>query len=298
METNSPPQAAAIRQCDHTHQFEHALRRCALVAGHGIASASILLDGVVVEGHLYQRGSEDLSDMIRTQLRVDEIAGLRQAHADVAADNRVFRELADAALGIISSVSNGGWSTQSEEWREAAMSWRDRYVAAPNSPPPDDAARPHIVRGEFQSDKYPSTPRGKVPLSVEDRTAQDLLWIYAQRRREVDPQFADDLEFALRRAGYEPTGFESLTVRGELKDGRLTIDQTIPTPTPPPAPQWTRPVRTTHTYALMEVSGGTHAEVLTKLRAAGYDHAIHCDANEHDGQARLDMHGIALITTR
>ena len=64
--------------------------------------------------------------------------------------------------------------------------------------------RPHIVDGEFQSDKYPSTPRGKVPLSVKDATAQDLLWQYAQRRREVDAQFSDDLEFALRNAGYEP----------------------------------------------------------------------------------------------
>lgn len=32
----------------------------------------------------------------------------------------------------------------------------------------------HIIDGEFQSDKYPTTPRGKVPLSVRDVTAQDL----------------------------------------------------------------------------------------------------------------------------
>ena len=37
----------------------------------------------------------------------------------------------------------------------------------------------HLVDGEFQSDKYPTTPRGKVPLSVKDTTAQDLLWEYA-----------------------------------------------------------------------------------------------------------------------
>lgn len=65
-----------------------------------------------------------------------------------------------------------------------------------------DTVRPHIVEGEFQSDKYPTTPRGKVPLSVKDPTAQDLLWEYAQRRRSVDAEFADDLEFALRAAGY------------------------------------------------------------------------------------------------
>lgn len=62
----------------------------------------------------------------------------------------------------------------------------------------------HLVEGEFQSDKYPTCPRGKVPLSVRDRTAQDLLWVYAQRRREVDAEFSDDLETALRAAGYEP----------------------------------------------------------------------------------------------
>jgi hypothetical protein len=33
---------------------------------------------------------------------------------------------------------------------------------------------PHIVGGEFQSDKYPACPRGKVPLSTKDKTAQDL----------------------------------------------------------------------------------------------------------------------------
>lgn len=60
----------------------------------------------------------------------------------------------------------------------------------------------HLVDGEFQSDKYPTTPRGKVPLSVKDTTAQDLLWEYAQRRRVVDAEFSDDLEFALLAAGY------------------------------------------------------------------------------------------------
>lgn len=63
----------------------------------------------------------------------------------------------------------------------------------------------HLIGGEFQSDKYPTTPRGKVPLSVKDKTAQDLLWIYAQRRRTVDAEFSDDLEMALSSAGFEPS---------------------------------------------------------------------------------------------
>lgn len=60
----------------------------------------------------------------------------------------------------------------------------------------------HLIDGQFQSDKYPTTPRGKVPLSVKDPTAQDLLWEYAQRRRSVDAEFSGDLETALRDAGY------------------------------------------------------------------------------------------------
>ncbi len=60
----------------------------------------------------------------------------------------------------------------------------------------------HLIDGEFQSDKYPTTPRGKVPLSVKDPTAQDLLWEYAQRRRVVDAEFSADLEAALLAAGY------------------------------------------------------------------------------------------------
>jgi hypothetical protein len=62
----------------------------------------------------------------------------------------------------------------------------------------------HIVNGEFQSDKYPTCPPGKVPLSVKDPTAQDLLWEYAQRRRAVDAEFAFDLEMALAAAGFVP----------------------------------------------------------------------------------------------
>lgn len=62
----------------------------------------------------------------------------------------------------------------------------------------------HLIDGEFQSDKYPTCPRGKVPLSVKDPTAQDLLWEYAQRRRSVDAEFSDDLETAVLAAGYRP----------------------------------------------------------------------------------------------
>src|SRR5580765_6206223 len=80
----------------------------------------------------------------------------------------------------------------------------------------------HLIDGEFQSDKYPTCPRGKVPLSVKDQSAQDLLWSYAQRRRAIDAEFSDDLETALIAAGYMPiaanrTNFDADTLRGIRK---------------------------------------------------------------------------------
>ena len=62
----------------------------------------------------------------------------------------------------------------------------------------------HLIDGEFQSDKYPTCPAGKVPLSTKDPMAQDLLWEYAQRRRAIDEEFSMDLEQALLARGYEP----------------------------------------------------------------------------------------------
>lgn len=89
--------------------------------------------------------------------------------------------------------------------------------------------RPHIIDGEFQSDKYPTTPRGKVPLSVKDPTAQDLLWEYAQRRRAVDAEFAEDLETCLRSAGYTTAAQRADTkrVRSVVRDACVAVLRTI-----------------------------------------------------------------------
>lgn len=76
----------------------------------------------------------------------------------------------------------------------------------------------HLIDGEFQSDKYPTTPRGKVPLSVKDRDAQDLLWEYAQRRRRIDAEFADDLQAALIHAGFPRARAYSKDGGGELSN--------------------------------------------------------------------------------
>lgn len=87
----------------------------------------------------------------------------------------------------------------------------------------------HLIDGKFQSDKYPTTPRGKVPLSVKDMTAQDLLWEYAQRHRSVDAEFSDDLETALRTAGYTPATPEGLYIDGVHVPGAAALLDSIAT---------------------------------------------------------------------
>lgn len=49
-------------------------------------------------------------------------------------------------------------------------------------------------------------------------------------------------------------------------------------------------LRTTHTYAILEVSEQAYREIRERLKAAGYAHAFH----EDDGREVIDMHGIAL----
>jgi len=60
--------------------------------------------------------------------------------------------------------------------------------------------RPHIVNGQFQSDKYPWCRAGFVPLKITDPMAQGILIQYANKRAEVDKEFADDLIWAVMDA--------------------------------------------------------------------------------------------------
>lgn len=62
----------------------------------------------------------------------------------------------------------------------------------------------HLIDGEFQSDKYPETPKGLIPLKLTDPMAQDLLAIYAYRRADKDKEFSEDLLKALRLKKYNP----------------------------------------------------------------------------------------------
>lgn len=115
-----------------------------------------------------------------------------------------FPRLAELADRLTMSGGKAAHVSMSE-LHEVAQGLHDlivevRRIRGPHTP--ENPTRPHIVGGQFQSDKYPTCPRGKVPLSVKDPTAQDLLWEYAQRRRAVDPQFAADLEECLTVAGF------------------------------------------------------------------------------------------------
>ena len=64
----------------------------------------------------------------------------------------------------------------------------------------------HLTNGKFKSDKYEGCPVGKVPLSIEDPLAQDLLWEYAERHRlehkHADAEFPDNVQQALRNVGF------------------------------------------------------------------------------------------------
>ncbi len=82
----------------------------------------------------------------------------------------------------------------------------------------------HIINGHFQSDKYPTCPAGKVPLSTKDPLAQDLLWEYAQRRKEIDQEFSNDLEECLIADGFNQEllqmdlikNYDYLTLKGVM----------------------------------------------------------------------------------
>ena len=51
----------------------------------------------------------------------------------------------------------------------------------------------HIVDGQFQSDKYPWCKPGFLPLKITDPMAEKPLRIYAEYRKEIDPEFSRDL---------------------------------------------------------------------------------------------------------
>lgn len=62
----------------------------------------------------------------------------------------------------------------------------------------------HIRDGKFYSDRH-NTPADIVGLDATDPRFQDLIWEYAERWREEDPAFTDELQAHLRTLGFAPT---------------------------------------------------------------------------------------------
>lgn len=50
-------------------------------------------------------------------------------------------------------------------------------------------------------------------------------------------------------------------------------------------------IRSTHTYAILDVSPAAYREIEGKLRDAGYEHLLNDDG---EGHTVIDMHGLAL----
>jgi hypothetical protein len=64
-------------------------------------------------------------------LTLAEVAELKAALVvrDVlAAENKRKDDLLEAAWGIIANASQGAWIRETEEWRQAAIRWRDTYL--------------------------------------------------------------------------------------------------------------------------------------------------------------------------
>jgi len=78
----------------------------------------------------------------------------------------------------------------------------------------------HLIDDEFQSDKYREwCPRGFLALKFTDTNAQPYIWGYAQTHRKRDAEFTEDVEAALKNAGYEPPSGSTVTVQD---DGAFT----------------------------------------------------------------------------
>ena len=84
-------------------------------------------------------------------------------------------------------------------------------------------SKSHIVNGKFQSDKYPSCPAGKVPLSTKDPMAQDLLWEYAVRRMNLDRDFSLELKACLKADGYQESTGQIKQLKERIEELETTL---------------------------------------------------------------------------
>lgn len=53
-------------------------------------------------------------------------------------------------------------------------------------------------------------------------------------------------------------------------------------------------LRTTHTYAILEISQAAYDEIRGALKAAGYEHTFHEYTDKDGGYEVIDMQGIGI----
>ena len=112
---------------------------------------------------------------------------------------------------------------------------------------------------KIQSDKYPGTPPGKVPLSTSDADARDVLWIYAQRHIERDEEFAQDVLTALQHDGYDGPTPDQMFELGE--DMAAIAAGLSPSFGGPARPRWYPAALVEPLLEAAELSTGAHGEI-------------------------------------
>ena len=52
-----------------------------------------------------------------------------------------YFEMLDSAWGLMANAGGGDWDLQTEQWRQAARRWRDKYLSTPASKEEKEAAK-------------------------------------------------------------------------------------------------------------------------------------------------------------
>lgn len=126
----------------------------------------------------------------------EKLAALRNSMATAQQIARVplidaSSPMLDAAWGIIANAGNGDWTTQTQEWQDAAAKWRDEYLAASSVNRVHAQEKAAVESGWVElSDQPPPRDRSDlVPaweLVIKDFTEKFL-------GRNSDPQAVSDV---------------------------------------------------------------------------------------------------------
>lgn len=84
-----------------------------------------------------------LSAEVKTILRErDNFQDQRDfAMSEIERLRKEYFEMLDSAWGLIANAGGGNWDLQTEEWRQAARRWRDKYLSTPASKEEKEAAK-------------------------------------------------------------------------------------------------------------------------------------------------------------